>query len=220
MDDTPQASPQESAASELSGLQSDADFVADFTGGNGRVAQVEAASRKSALTKLAHGPEEEPAPAVIPPRIEEGLSDQNTITRASSEAMIPGQATTDYSFTWEGAESMDVEALQDMSATAAEAALAVGASPEFTKSTINGLQSMLRQSSGVEPTESTMNEALAKHFGDNADATVTAAKATLALMPERSREWALDTAAKLDATGASWFIGRLASVHKANAPKP
>ena len=37
---------------------------------------------------------------------------------------------------------------------------------------------------------------------------------------EWSREWALEAAAQLDASGVAWFIGRLASVHRATAPKP
>ena len=37
---------------------------------------------------------------------------------------------------------------------------------------------------------------------------------------ERSRKWALDAAGQLDASGVAWFVGRLASVHRATVPKP
>ena len=79
---------------------------------------------------------------------------------------------------------------------------------------------MLTQSSGIDPTEASLQDALARHFGGKADATVNAAKATLAKMPERSRQWALDAAGQLDASGVAWFVGRLASVHRAASPKP
>ena len=78
---------------------------------------------------------------------------------------------------------------------------------------------MLTQSSGIDPTEASLQEAITRHFGSKADATVEAARATLAKMPERSRQWALDAAAQLDASGVAWFVGRLASVHRATAQK-
>ena len=36
---------------------------------------------------------------------------------------------------------------------------------------------------------------------------------------ERSREWALEAAGQLDVSGVAWFVGRLASVHRATAQK-
>ena len=99
--------------------------------------------------------------------------------------MGPGQSPEDYSFNWSDAATTDLDVLQDMNATAAEAAFAVGASPKYAKATIDGLQTMLTQSSGIDPTEASLQDALARHFGTRADATVNAAKATLARMPER-----------------------------------
>jgi len=211
--------PAPSPVQELATLSTDTAFQADFTGENGRAAQIVASERKSALTKIAHGPTDEPAP-VLPERIEDGLTAPDNVSKAAAEAMVPGASVSDYSFNWSDAANTDLDVLQDMNATAAEAAFAVGASPAYAKATINGLQTMLTQSSGIEPTESSLQDALTRHFGGNADATVTSAKATLARMPERSRQWALDAAGQLDASGVAWLVGRLASVHKANAPKP
>lgn len=210
---------EQSPVQELAALSTDTAFQADFAGENGRAAQIAASERKSALTKTAHGPADEPAP-VLPERVEDGLNAQDNVSKAAAEAMVPGTSPADYSFTWSDAGSIDLDALQDMNTVAAEAAFAVEASPEYAKATIDGLQTMLTQSSGIAPTEASLQDALSRHFGSKADAAVVAAKATLAKMPERSRQWALDAAEQLDASGVAWLVGRLASVHKATAPKP
>ncbi len=208
-----------SPADNLSALSKDADFMSDWDGSNGRPAQIAAVERKSALTKAAHGQADEPAPA-LPDSVQAGLDAPDAVSQAAAAAMVPGQSAEDYKFNWDDSASIELDTLQDMNTTAADAAFAVGASPEYAKATIDGLQTMLKQSSGIEATEATLQEALSKHFGSNADATVEAAKATLAKMPERSRDWAIDTAGQLDASGVAWFVGRLASIHKANASKP
>ena len=185
------ANPAEAAAptasspvQELATLTQDASFATDFTGENGRAAQVEATARKSALTKAAHGPADEPA-SVLPERVQEGIDAPDNVSQAAAEAMVPGQSPEDYSFAWGNSADIDLDVLQDMNTTAAEAAFEVGASPAYAKATIDGLQTMLTQSSGIDPTEASLQDALARHFGGKADATVNAAKATLARMPER-----------------------------------
>ena len=208
-----------SPAQELAALTQDAAFAADFTGENGRAAQVEATARKSALTKAAHGPTDEPAP-VLPERVQEGIYAPDNVSKSAAEAMVPGQSHDDYSFVWGNSADIDLDVLQDMNEVAAEAAFEVGASPAYAKATVAGLETMLTQSSGIDPTEASLQEALTRHFGGKADATVEAARATLAKMPERSRQWALDAAGQLDASGVAWFVGRLASVHRATVPKP
>ena len=209
------ASTTPSPAQELAALTQDATFAADFAGENGRAVQIEAAARKSALTKAAHGPADEPAPE-LPEQVQDGLKAPDNVTKAAAEAMVPGASPNDYQFNWSDAGNIDIDVLQDMTSTAAEAAFEVGASPAYAKATIDGLQTMLTQSSGIAPTEAALQDALTRHFGGNSDTTVEAAKATLAKMPEQSRQWALDAAERLDASGVAWFVGRLASVHRAN----
>ena len=204
---------------ELSALSRDVGFQADWDGSNGRPAQIAAVERKSALTKAAHGPADEPAP-VLPEAVQAGLDAPDNMSQAAAQAMIPGTSPEDYSFVWEDTANIDLDVLRDMNTTAAEAAFAVGASPEYAKATVVGLNTMLKQSSGITATEASLQDALSRHFGSNADATVEGAKATLAKMPERSRNWAIDTAGQLDASGVAWFVGRLARVHNANTSKP
>ena len=217
---TPASEPTqaEAAASEIASLKTDTAFQADFMGENGRPAQIAASERKSALTKAAHGPADEPAPE-LPQQVQDGLKAPDNVSKAAAEAMVPGASPNDYQFNWSEAATTDLNVLQDMNATAAEAAFEVGASPSFAKATVDGLQDMMARSTGPA-TEATLEAALQRHFGSNADATVTDAKATLAKMPERARQWVLDATDHLDGDGASWLIGRLASVTKATAPKP
>jgi hypothetical protein len=207
-----------SPTQELSALSSDKAFQADFSGSNGRPAQKEAAARKSDLTRVAHGPADEPTP-VVPQQVQDGLDATDNVSKAAAEAMIPGASPADYTFTWSNAGEIDRDILQEQNSVAAEGAHAIGASPEYAKATVRALEDMVDRSTGIDPTETDLQEALTRQFSGNADATIAAAKATLAKMPERSRQWALNTATELDADGVAWFVGRLASVHRANTPK-
>jgi hypothetical protein len=56
-------------------------------------------------------------------------------------------------------------------------------------------------------------------YGANADATVMAAQATMAKMPEAGREWVMAAAQRLDASTLAWLVGRLARVDQVNLPK-
>ena len=208
------SSPAQEAGNELSTLMGNPDFTSDFSGANGRQAQIQARDKKSALTRAAHGPADEPTP-VLPERIQEGIDATDNVSKAAAAAMIPGASPADYKFTWSNASETDLGVLQEQNSVAAEGAHAIGASPEYAKATVRALDEMVSRSTGIDPTEASLQDALTRQFGGNSDNTVAAARATLAKMPERSREWALNTASKLDAAGVAWFVGRLASVHRA-----
>lgn len=207
----------QAAAGELTTLTSSPEFSADFAGSNGRAAQIQARDRKSTLTQQAHSREVEAPAPVLPEKIQEGLESTSQLERATAQAMTPGQSPQDYKFQWEGASDMEIDHIAAMNETAATAAFSVGASPEYARATVNHLQSMISNSSGVEPTDASLQEALTKQFGANSDATVEAAKATLAKMEPEAREWAMDAIGHLDASGVSWIVGRLASVNRANS---
>ena len=205
-------------AQDLSALTSDKGFQADFNGDNGRPAQVEAVARKSELTKAAYGPTDEAAP-VLPEQIQEGLDAPDNVSKMAAQAMVPGQSVDDYKFQWADAATTDIETLQSQNALAAQASLDIGASPEYARATVRGLEDMMARSSGIPPSEEQLNTALSRAFGANANATVEAAKATLAKMSPEARTWAIDAAGELDASAVAWFVGRLASVNRATAPK-
>jgi hypothetical protein len=215
-DEAPAAAPAPSPAQELTTLTSTASFAADFAGENGRAAQAEASSRKSALTKAVHSPAEEAAP-ILPEQVQAGLDAPDNLTRAAAAAMVPGQSPDDYSFAWTDAAFSDFETLKADTARAAQAAFDIGASPEYAKATVRGLEDMIGRSQGPAPSPEQQGVALTRCFGSNADTTLEAAKASLAKMSPDARKWAIDAADLLDASGFAWFVGRLASVHKANA---
>ena len=227
MNDTPAPAEQATEAAEaapvtpspaenLATLTSDAGFQADWSGSNGRPAQIAAVARKSELTKAAHGGGDAAAP-VLPERIQEGLDADDGVSRAAAAAMIPGDSPDDYTFQWADAEKTDIETMQEQTTLAAQAAYDIGASPEYARTTVRGLEDMIAKSSGIPPSEEQLTEALTRQFGANADATVEAARASLAKMSPEAREWAINAAGALDASGAAWFTGRLASVHRANS---
>lgn len=212
-----EVSSAQAAAGELISLTSSPDFSADFAGTNGRQAQIQARDRKSALTQQVHSRETEAPAPVLPEKIQEGLESPNTIDKAAAQAMTPGQSPADYKFHWNNSSEMEIGDIAAMNEAASTAAFEVGASPEYARATVSHLQTMLSKSSGVEPTDASLQDALTKQFGSNSDATVEAAKATLSKMEPEAREWALDAAGRLDASGVAWFCGRLASVNRANS---
>ena len=209
------ATPAETAAAGLETLAADKAWNDDFAGLNGRPAQLAAMELKSATTRAAFDPEPDTAP-VLPDAVQAGLDAPDSLSQAAAAAMIPGASPDDYKFKWDNAATSDIETLQAQSSIAADAAFAIGASPEYATATVRALEDMVAKSSGIEATEATLQEALGRQFGANADATVTAAKASLAKMSPEAREWAINSAAKLDASGVAWFVGRLASVQRAN----
>ena len=216
---TAEPTPAEAAQAELSTLKTDTAFAEAFVGKRGHEAQRDAIERKTALHQAAYG-EPEAAPPALPERIQDALDNQSTVAQAAAQAMTPGQSVDDYSFTWADASTTDLETLQAQNTLAAEAAFDIGASPEYARTTVRTLEDMVARHDGQEPSMEQLQAALSTLYGGNADATVEAAKASLALMSPEARQWAIDAAGRLDAVGVAWFTGRLASVHKANAPKP
>ena len=206
-----------SAISEIAALGRDVAFHDDFTGSNGRAAQVAAVERKSALHKQAYGPAPDPV-AVLPERVQDGLEAPDAITKQAATAMIPGASPADYKFNWTDAANTDIEALQSQNNLAAEASFAIGASPEYAKATIAGMESMIASSRAPATAES-LDVALQRSFGANSDATVEAARTALLKMPQPARDWFGRALDKLDAAGATWAIGRLASVTRATTPR-
>ena len=209
-----------SPAQELSALSSDAGFQADWDGSNGRPAQIEAVARKSELMKAAHGPADDPAPT-LPDAIQTGLDAPDAVSQAAAEAMIPGLSVDDYKFNWQGQGDMELEQLQDMNTVASEAALALGANPHFAQQTIEFMDQQLARPDIVPVGTNTASvvEILNRRLGADAPATLDAARAAVAKLPERSRDWLFNSMDQLDANGFAWMITRLSSIHKANAPR-
>jgi hypothetical protein len=220
---TADATPTETAAAGLETLAADRDWQADFNGDNGRPAQIAAVKLKSDVTRSAYNPEPDTTP-VLPDALSDALKDPNAteITKAAAEAMIPGTDASEYLFRWEGAANMDVEQLKDQTAVAAEACMAIGASPAYAAATIQYIDQQLARSDLVPCGDNpdSVVEVLNQRLGGNADPTIAAAKAVCAQMPERSREWLFSSMDQLDASGFAWMITRLASIHKVNEPKP
>lgn len=218
---TPAPSPS-TPAQELAGLSRDPRFHADFSGDNGRPAQLAAMDRKSALTKAAFGPTDAPTNAApLPEQIKEGLASQSPVERAAAEAMIPGQSPADYSFHWRDAANTPFEVLKQQNALAAEAAFAIGANPDYIRTTVKAVEDMLSRSKGDTVTPQSLEDVLViRYRSKEAAGSVQAhAQAALNKMPEAARKWTQATLRKMDANDAGWFVGRLASINRANAPK-
>jgi hypothetical protein len=214
-------SPAESAAQELQGLTSDSDYMSDFSGSNGRLPQIEATARKSALTKLAFGPTEEEVAPVLPEKVEAGLDSQSEINKAAADSMTPAQDASEYTFQWEGAQDMSVEQIAEVTSLAAETAMSIGASPSYAKATIEFVDAQLSRPDmiGIGEDSTDLVASLTQKFGD-ADAVLADAKEAINEMPENSRAWIVETIEKLDGSTGAWLLGRLATVTKSKRPIP
>jgi hypothetical protein len=214
-----EVSPQESAATELNGLQGDSNFIDDFTGSNGRNAQIEATARKSALAKLAYGPAEEEAAPALPEQVEAGLDSQSEINKAAADSMTPAQDASEYSFQWANAQDMSVEQVAEATSLAAETAMSIGASVPYAKATVEYIDQQLSRPDMIPMGEdgSTLVEALNQKFGD-ADAVLADAREALDAMPEHSRAWVVETVEKLDGSTAAWLLGRISTIRKSQRP--
>jgi hypothetical protein len=210
----------QSPVQELATLTSAPDFVADLSGDNGRVAQQAAMAKKSALTRQAHGEPEAPA-TPLPTQIQEGLDSPDPARRAAAEAMRPGESPDDYSFTWGDASTLDFNDLQNMTAIASEAAHAIGANPQYARSTVSFIEAQLRvNADGPELTPAALDEALADKFGGgDGQAIAEAAAGLIDRMPDAGQKWLTSALRGLDAHSATVVIERLARTASANAPK-
>jgi hypothetical protein len=112
----------------------------------------------------------------LPERVEAALADQSQTSQAAGAAMIPAADPSEFHFTWENAQSLEVEQLQAMNSVAAEAAFAIGANPQYAKSTVAYIDRQLTaNTSGAEITPEQLDTALAAKFGNDANAIATSA---------------------------------------------
>jgi hypothetical protein len=197
----------------LAELQADKDWVSDFNGDNGRIAQKQAAERKSDLLR---GDQPDTAPA-MPEHLREALEAGET--KPHAERYVPASDPSEYKFDWPDAES--VERAQEMTALAQETAFAVGANPEFARATVRHVQERLSRvpeggSVGYNP--GSLDEAVAELAGPNSASVLADATEAVTQMPEAGRQWVQATLRGLDPNTAAWFTARLARAHRATRP--
>ena len=211
------ATPAETAAAGLETLAADKAWQSDFNGDNGRPAQIAAVKLKSETTRAAFAPEADNTPA-LPDSVQAGLDAPDAISQAAAEAMVPAQDVSEYSFKWENASSMEIGELQNMDTTAKEAAFAIGANPHFARSTIEAMDRQLSKPEGsyTPTTSDALDDHMRNQFGDQADATLQAAVATMQKMPPDGQKWLQNSLSRLDTSTAAWVVQRLASVQRAN----
>jgi len=198
------ASPTEAVAE----LQSDPQWNSDFSGENGRQAQVAAMQRKSDLLRPAD------AAPNIPENLRAAMDDPSA--KPFAEGRLPAQDVSEYRFDWRNTES--VEEAKELTAVAQEAAFSIGANPQFASATVSHVQEQLTRvadGSRVFDNETAFDDALTKSFGAETQATIDAAEAALAAKPEAGRTWVQSTLRSLDPATAAWFTGRLASAFRA-----
>ncbi len=207
----------EVAAAGLETLAANKEWSDDFSGLNGRPAQLAAMELKSATTRAAFDPEPDTSQRRSE-QIEDGLAATDAVTKASAEAMVPAQDVSEYNFKWENASSMEFEELQSMDTTAKEAAFAIGANPHFARSTLEAMDRQLSKPEGsyIPTTSDALDDHMRTQFGDQADATLQAAVATMQKMPPEGQKWLQSSLSRLDTSTAAWVVARLASVHRAN----
>jgi hypothetical protein len=119
----------------LETLAADKAWQADWSGANGRAAQRAAVQLKADVTRAAYCPEPDTTPA-LSEKIESGLNAPDAVTKATAEAMRPGESPDDYSFTWSDTSAIGIDDLKNMTEVASEAAHAIGANPEVARSTV------------------------------------------------------------------------------------
>ena len=206
--EAPAPSPSEAVAN----LQADASWSSDFSGANGRQAQLRAVERKTALLR----PSEDVSPAV-PEHLKEALEDSST--RPHAERYVPAQSPEEYKFTFNDAESFDHA--KEITSLAQETAFAVGANPQFAQATVKHVQERIgrvAEGASVDVNPGSLDAALASRFGDKASETIDLAGEALDAMPEHGRAWVQNTLKALDPETATWFVGRLASTRRASRP--
>ncbi len=208
---TPEA-PAPSPSEAVANLQADKEWTADFSGTNGRQAQLRAVERKTALLR----PAEDASPAV-PEHLKEALEDSST--RPHAERYVPAQSPEEYKFTFNDAESF--EHAKEITSLAQETAFAVGANPQFAQATVKHVQERIArvaEGASVDANPGSLDAAIEARYGSKATETIEAAGEALAAMPEQGRQWVQNTLRTLDPETATWFVGRLASTRRASRP--
>ena len=208
---TPEAAPAPSPSDAVANLQADKDWSADFSGANGRQAQVKAMERKTSLLKPAEDA------ATVPEQLREALEDSET--KPHAERYVPAQSPEEYKFDWRDAEN--IEHAQEMTSIAQETAFAVGANPQFAQATVKHIQERLphvADGAAVADNEGSLDAAVGRLMGAESDATIAAATEAVMAMPENGRQWVQQTLRALDPDTAAWFTARLARTHWASRP--
>jgi hypothetical protein len=209
--------PTENAAAGLETLAADKAWQADFNGDNGRPAQIAAVKLKADTTRAAFDPEPD-TPQNIPTQVEDGLAAPDAVTQAAAEAMVPAQDASEYTFKWENSGSMEIGELKNMDTTAKESAFAVNANPAYARATLEAMDRQLAKPEGsyTPTTSDALDDHLQAQLGDQANATLQAALATMEKMPPDGQAWLQNSLSKLDTSTAAWVVQRLASVARAN----
>jgi hypothetical protein len=214
----PAPTQQESAKAEVGSLMSNKEFAADFSGANGRKAQVAAVAQKSALHETAYSdaPAEQSAP--LPDKLQEGADAPDDLSKAMAESLTPAEDISDYSFTFANQADMEFEEVAQMHTVAAEAAMSIGANSHFAQETVKMLDTQLARQDNVPSEGDTEgNEAaLTSMYGDNAESILDAADAAFNKMPENAQAWLKASLDAVDSSTRAWTIGRLARTWTAN----
>jgi hypothetical protein len=214
----PAPSMQEAAKVEVGSLLSDKDFQADFSGANGRKAQVAAVAQKRALHETAFSETAPEQAAPLPEAIQDGLDAQDDLSQAYADSLKPAEDISDYNFTFANQADMEFEDVAQMHTVAAEAAMSIGANSHFAQETVKMLDTQLARQDNV-PSEGDIegNEAaLTSMYGDNAESILDAADAAFNKMPENAQAWLEASLNGVDSSTRAWAIGRLARTYQAN----
>ena len=206
-------------AAQLTALQRSAEFSANWKGDNGRAAQKDAVERKSAMIRRLHGPADDPTSEWVPEQLQDGLDNQNSLAKATAEAMQPANSRDDFSFNFTGTENMELQDIADLKEIASEASFAAGASPAYARATVEYVDAALARSDGTPATVSDLESAMSRQFGDRKEDIQAHARATIARMPERSQQWIYNTLERLPASDGAWLVNRLSTVNRASGPK-
>lgn len=206
----------QTATAEINGLGRAADFQDAWSGKLGRKEQIAARDRKSELMRRAHGgPAADNSPA-LPPAIKAALDDPSPSANAIAEGMKPGAAEAEYHFNFQGADKMEVEALQQLDGILSEAALDIGASPSYAKATVEHLDQVLANYSGEPAIEADLRSQMAKQYGANLPEIQALANETIDKMTVDAWDIFDDALNRLPAAPAVWLIGRLATIARMN----
>jgi hypothetical protein len=212
----PAPTAQQEAKADIGGLMSNKEFAADFSGANGRPAQVAAMAQKSQLHQQAYSdttPEQGPP---LPEAIQDGLDAQDDMSQAMAEALTPATSVEEFKFNLIGQNEMELTDLANVHATIADAAMSIGANNKFAKQTIEHVDATLARQDITPSDADGVVDAMNTQFGEQAHATVENAKAALARMEPNAQEMVKDALDGLDNHTAAWLVGRLARTYQAN----
>lgn len=187
------------------------DFIAKFSGNQGRAAQQEAVRQKSELLRAASGGETNDA---MPAHLKPLLDHPDGRTRAAAENMIPASDMSEYNFKWANQSKMPLGTINELNTVAKEAAFSVNAPAKLTNETVNFIEQRINRADNVPESDAAVMETLTGLYGDKAGSTATTAKSIVDRMPESGRKAVRNAFARMDAKTGAWFISRLASLDR------